>query len=212
MIKDIFPMQIYETHYDEFYKIKAEIIEKIMVLYTNTNEREKHLGEELSKYLLENGYGQGSVTSLKPFSRKLHNQINISPIFDFIIQHTNKFWKDIKFNSSYKPVLTNSWIYKESPDGNLDWHNHTSSVISGVFYINATPEMGNLMLENPSCLLLGSMPFEKNSWGPLLFDHVINVEDGKLVLFPGWMKHKTLKNKTNTDRIVLAFDFGVSPK
>ena len=212
MIKNIFPMQLYETHYEGFHNIKEDVTSKIMSLYTTPAEN--LMEEQFKRYIEAGGYNLSAFSALRPISRKLHNTISIAPVFDFIIHHVNEFWSSMKFYSNCKPVLNTSWVYKQAQGGGIDWHNHSPSTISGVFYINATPEMGNIMFENPSNLLLGLMPFEKpaGQWGPSMFEHEIDVADGKLILFPGWLKHKTLKNKTDTDRIVVAFDFGIAPK
>jgi hypothetical protein len=51
------------------------------------------------------------------------------------------------------------------------------------------------------------MPWDRNDSGPLGFEQEVNVEDGKLILFPGWMNHRTLANTDAADRIVMGFNF-----
>jgi hypothetical protein len=65
-----------------------------------------------------------------------------------------------------------------------------------VYYIKATGNEGNLRLINP-------LTYDK-------FVVDLNFEitpiTGKLILFPGWLKHQVLQNNSNNERISLAFN------
>jgi hypothetical protein len=65
-----------------------------------------------------------------------------------------------------------------------------------VYYIKATGNEGNLRLINPLThdKFVGDLDFE------------ITPITGKLVLFPGWLKHQVLQNNSTNERISLAFN------
>jgi hypothetical protein len=69
-----------------------------------------------------------------------------------------------------------------------------------VYYIKATGNEGNLRLINPLTYdkFVGDSNFE-----------IIPVT-GKLVLFPGWLKHQILQNNSLNERISLAFNLELS--
>jgi hypothetical protein len=67
--------------------------------------------------------------------------------------------------------------------------------------------MGNLRLEDPLDLLNGRMPVDFHHNTNSLY-HQEEVTDGKLLLFPGWMKHHTESNAIDQDRIVISFNIG----
>ena len=43
---------------------------------------------------------------------------------------------------------------------------------------------------------------------PYFQTHSVPVKDGKLVLFPGWVRHYTRSNMTKENRIITSFDIG----
>ena len=194
MIKQIFPTTIYETYFENYQDIKQEMVDKIIPLI-KSNDDNKH-------QLLINSFSTANTV------RDVHKKIDISVITDFINFHVDKYWKEIGFTSFVKPYILHLWVNKIPMGGNLASHNHNPNIMAGVFYISAKPEMGNLLLENPMELLLGRMPWENQEQKYLTFDHEIDVCDGKLVLFPGWLKHRTKFNLIDENRIVIGINFG----
>lgn len=193
MIKDIFSLKVYESQFTSYQYIKEETVNKILPFFEN-KENAKH-------DLLKNSF------SIANTIRDLHTRIDIKPIVDFINFSVNDYWTQLGFSKHLKPYILHMWANNVPVGGYLDSHNHNPNVIAGVFYINASPSMGNLRLENPLELLLGRMPWE-NNFNAVSFDHEIDVCDGKLILFPGWMKHRTLVNNIDDNRIVLGMNIG----
>jgi uncharacterized protein (TIGR02466 family) len=194
MIKNIFSTSIYETQFENYQNIKQEMLDKILPLIESKDEN-KHR-------LLMNSFSTANNV------RDLHKKIDISVITDFVNIHVNEYWKAIGFSSMLKPYILHLWANKVPLGGNLASHNHNPNIMAGVFYISASPEMGNLLLEHPMEELVGRMPWENPKQQYLTFDHEIDVCDGKLVLFPGWLKHKTLINSTDNNRLVIGMNFG----
>jgi ectoine hydroxylase-related dioxygenase (phytanoyl-CoA dioxygenase family) len=62
------------------------------------------------------------------------------------------------------------------------------------------------VFENPLEALLKHQPIkalqDRNTYHTL-FDHEVKVEAGDLVIFPGWLRHKTQVNSSNSDRIMI---------
>ena len=81
--------------------------------------------------------------------------------------------------------------------------------IASAFYVNATDDMGMLEIENPLDTILKLNPND-NRLVPHFDTHKVPVEDGKLVLFPGWVRHFTRSNMSNDDRIIISFNIGAN--
>lgn len=87
-------------------------------------------------------------------------------------------------------------------------HNHHGSIISGVYYPFAEKDMGNIEFHRaddmqyymPTLQKYNQFTSEKAVYKP---------ETGLLLLFPSWLKHQVLPNKSNKERISLAFNYGV---
>jgi hypothetical protein len=63
-------------------------------------------------------------------------------------------------------------------------------------------------LENPLDLVLGKSIYNTETRTPKRFNYEIESYSGKLVLFPGWMKHYTKANPTDNLRMSMAVNFG----
>jgi len=113
----------------------------------------------------------------------------------------------------YAPQLTTSWININKPNGRVLQNNvphlHPGRFFSFVYYVKAEINSGNLDLESPMRDLLGYAiplqiykgfnPFNSVKW-------TITPEPGKLIVFPGWIKHHAGNNQSNSDRISIAFN------
>ena len=78
-------------------------------------------------------------------------------------------------------------------------HSHKTDAWAGIYYVQAE-ETGNLMFYNPANLLNEckfNSPFVRNTG--------ILPKDGMLVLWPGWIPHEVIENKSNQQRINIAW-------
>ena len=78
-------------------------------------------------------------------------------------------------------------------------HSHKTDASAGIYYVQAE-ETGNLMFYNPANLLNEckfNSPFVRNTG--------ILPKDGMLVLWPAWIPHEVIENKSNQQRINIAW-------
>jgi uncharacterized protein (TIGR02466 family) len=193
MIKSIFPIDIYETKYENFEIIKESAVSELLLLDLQTHD---HTANLLT-----------SVMSLESSTKILTSQ-PLTPIVNFIKDHLDSFWSHLKYNGS--PVISHIWVQKYEKNGHCFPHHHNPHSLSGCFYINATPSHGNLRLQNPNENMLSQVSYQLRSdiefRTPGYFDHRVNVEDGKLIFFPSYLWHRSEINKLSDPRIVLAFN------
>ena len=78
-------------------------------------------------------------------------------------------------------------------------HTHTTDAWAGIYYLQAEGT-GNLVFTNPANLLL-----QCNPKSPYTRKTGIKPEDGMLVIWPGWVPHEVLENKSNKQRINIAW-------
>lgn len=192
MIKEIFPVKIYETEFKDYHLIKQEIVDKVLPYFDDKSQ--------VQHKLLNGGYSTANTI------RDIHKKIDIKVLEDFINHHINEYWKSIGFSSRLKPYILHMWVNKIPKGGNLASHNHNPNVLAGAFYISASPDTGNLCLEHPMDALMGRMPWENTNFAPISMDQEIDVTDGKLILFPGWLSHKTKINQVDDNRIVVGMN------
>jgi len=104
--------------------------------------------------------------------------------------------------------IYNLWLNINPPNAYNHLHNHVGSVLSGVYYIEATPQQGNLQIErsdNAECFIPEYV--EKDTYFTST-RATYAAKTGALYIFPSWLKHSVQGNRSSTDRISIAFNYG----
>ena len=120
------------------------------------------------------------------------------PLKDIIIKYINQYVAKFPYPSpNYK--ISSSWGYI-SKFNNLknNWHSHTNSNISGVFYLTkgASIAFNQTFLTKQYPFAIGG---DQN--------HIeLEIQEKQLVIFPSYLDHCILENKDNSNRISIAFN------
>ena len=128
---------------------------------------------------------------------------------DLLVDHLNNEIKECATQVGLPELqIYNIWLNINPPGSYNHLHNHLNSVLSGVYYVDAKPEQGNIQ-------------FERNDNGEYhIPDNVIKetyytstratyaAKTGALYIFPGWLKHSVQGNNTTQDRISISFNYG----
>jgi len=186
MIKPLFPTLIFE-------KVITDPVLSLLQEQVNTAlSNEKFIKiTELEHPRIGNFFGTGGIINLN------NNFIEDNDLYilkNVIIETISEHFNEVNIR------IKDSWVTKFLPGDTSQIHDHRSDVLSGVYYIKATGNEGNLRLINPLTYdkFVGDSNFE-----------IIPVT-GKLVLFPGWLKHQILQNNSLNERISLAFNLELS--
>jgi len=108
-----------------------------------------------------------------------------------------------------KPVLGNMWANINYPGGYNRPHLHPNSLFSGVYWVKAPENSGNLLVYEPRPGAQCNMPNRKK--GPLpsqLWREVNYVpKAGRAIMFPSWLWHEVRPNESDDIRISVSFNF-----
>lgn len=102
--------------------------------------------------------------------------------------------------------LTGCWanMYKSSGVG--PYHTHPNNYLSGVYYVDAPEDCGQLKFidPRPQAALISPVAIEATEYnsGSLFLD----AKEGKMVVFPSWLPHTVLPNKSAEIRTSIAFN------
>jgi uncharacterized protein (TIGR02466 family) len=104
-------------------------------------------------------------------------------------------------------IINNKHDYNSS-------HSHTNALWSGVYYVKADKDSGNLNLYDPR---LQAHTTHHYTNGEKLHDiNYTRMEfaptTGKCLIFPGWLIHDVSPSKSDNDRVIISFNIGQSPK
>ena len=173
-----------------FDEIKQNVYDSLIPMF---NER--------SVYKHAEGTGKSLYNQVEG---RLHEMVDIKPIIDFVTLHARLYWKELGYRNVHDVHVMHSWANINPPGGFITAHTHSPAPLAASFYVNATPEMGNLFLEHPLVTLLSHQPYNTGYLG-YSNKQEVEVLSGKLVMFPGYINHWTGKNPTSETRMGLAF-------
>jgi uncharacterized protein (TIGR02466 family) len=204
-ITPIFSLPIYEVEIPNFSLIENDLFNYITQNFTSDfiNDYHEH----------DHPIRNGALTriydkfSYEKNGEKIADE-NFKKVFNFIDDHGKEYWKILGLSNMLNPYILQLWATVTKKGGFVASHNHNPVPISGVFYVKSTPVQGNLFLENPLDLVLGKSPRQVDSLTPTRLNYEVESKSGKLVLFPGWMKHFTRPNPTDEIRMSMAVNFG----
>jgi uncharacterized protein (TIGR02466 family) len=165
-------------------------------------ENEKHVSYiELCKE-------ENLTTSYFKWNNTLHD-LDLNELHDEIIDCSLKYSEHIGLQLERESIRIDSWINFFYPNQSEHQHNHYTNFLSGVYYVKATSESGAYRFFDPAS--------QKVMWKSMFLNNAKtnfnnqNVgeylpENGKLIVFPSWLEHSVLANKTNEIRISIAFN------
>jgi len=199
---DIFAHSICEIEFPNYERIHEELVNHIKTHFDEgfSNEYAGH-DHPIKNGAIKNIYDKFSKPIENPALLELNNWME---------EQGRKYWEVLNLSKFLEPYVMQLWVNAVPRGGFVASHNHNPVPISGVFYINAEPRMGNLYLENPMELVLGKSSYHTDTRTPTRFTYEIESKSGKLVFFPGWLKHHTKPNPTDEIRMSMAVNYGCS--
>lgn len=122
--------------------------------------------------------------------------------FETISPLITEFLEQLAFTGDWE--FKNAWANVYPNGAYVPHHNHGDMHWSGVYYLSAMEGCGDLKLLDPKEYSLSNEPTNTKWRGN---NHTkISVTPGKLVMFPGYLKHETDPNYSEGDRIVISFN------
>jgi uncharacterized protein (TIGR02466 family) len=140
----------------------------------------------------------------------LHLEEYSKTVSDIVLQHTKLYWKILDIDPRLEPRIDQCWSNIHYNNSLTVEHSHSLYPIVATLYIKAEKNSGDLVLINPMEYGLTHIPY-----GVAIENKIetsIPVSTGDLILFPGWIRHKTKENLSNHPRIVMSYNINYSGK
>jgi uncharacterized protein (TIGR02466 family) len=105
--------------------------------------------------------------------------------------------------------LASAW-FVVSPAGAANVrHVHPQTFLSGAYYIKAPEGSSPICFHDPRLTKVYATPMSTNPQGtPYTAETVkYQVEERRLIIFPGWLEHSVPAHQASGERIVLSFNF-----
>ena len=101
-------------------------------------------------------------------------------------------------------TLTKMWTTIYPQGAFMPEHVHSNSLFSGVFYAKAEPQCGEIVFHDPAWV--AKTMSSKDGHHSHNAKYKVTPETGLMVIFPGWLPHRTLPNRSGEDRIMISFN------
>lgn len=191
MIHSLFSLPVYHTNISN--EIQLDNIEESL------------LGEfEKSSPSMSPLEKNGGISTYSTHS-SLHNESFSHELNSIILQHVKRYWKVLNIDSRLEPDIDECWSNIHYQGSSTEYHSHSLMPVVATFYVKAKPNCGELVLINPMEYGLTHIPYEV----PIeqKTETKLEVLSGDLVLFPGWVRHRTEPNFSDDNRIVMSYNF-----
>lgn len=192
---DWFPTPVWHFTVDNYQQLNSILLQEI-----DAEQQRDRVGEKWSNVL-----GWHSVNDLhkrdvfNDFTKIIH--VNVLEVATFLQWDLQQFSLNI----------TTCWAIVNGKFASNFVHNHPNSILSGVYYLQAPENCGGIFFSDPrpaSQMLIPPVTefslwtFPKVSYKP---------HEGTMILFPSWLLHGVEMNMSESVRISLSFNIGMSP-
>ena len=180
-------------------------------------EKFENFNPELSNYIYNlNKSDKAGVTKSnrggwhsEDFDLRDENSIQFKFALELQKYILNTF-KELGWKTENKKIQIKSiWAIINKKDDFNVIHSHPNSLLSAAYYVKAPKDCGRFQIENPNSIKKHIAPeiVNKNEHNVLLAG--IEINEGDLIIFPGYLPHKVARNQSDEDRIVISFNVDI---
>ena len=187
MLDSIFSVDIYRTKFADVSVLERarQAVNDLDFTVINNEIADTYISDQLSR-------------TTRPNQNNLHTMNEFKPLSNFIETESKKYWDMLGYYTDVNPRVWLSWANISDYSESIRVHNHCKSPLTGIVYLEAGDDCGDLVFENPMDLIIGGQPIKmpyKN------FVRALKVTTGDVILFPGYIKHYTETNTSNNPRV-----------
>lgn len=192
---ELFPITIFKNFYPDTDTLKNNLFKKLENVFKETEQN-------------NNAFMRDGTLCSYNTSSYLHKDFpdDLNDVVEFVTETARKYWNKCNYHSELNPYVFQVWANKTPKGGWIHSHLHGNMPFTAVLYVDACPDQGNLILENPLDMILMTQPISPNIAYPMVKE--ISVQTGDLIMFPGYLKHRVKPNNTDNDRLILGFNIG----
>lgn len=191
MIRNLFSLPIYHINLKD--QLDIDLIKR-------------NLYDEFKKSSTEkSGLEHNGGVSTYSTNSKLHLNSYMNDLNQIISQHVEIYWKILDIDEGLLPEIDECWSNIHFEGSFTEQHSHSLMPVVATFYVSAEKECGDLIFINPMEYSITHLPYSVPIENKT--ESKIAVKTGDLILFPGFVRHKTGQNYSSQDRIVVSYNF-----
>jgi uncharacterized protein (TIGR02466 family) len=191
----LFPTVVYKNFYDKVNDLRYNLFSKLDSVFSDTIDNNNVFMK------------QGTLCSYNSNSY-LHKEFpnETKEVVEFVEAAAREYWRGCQYHAELTPYVFQMWANTTPQGGYVEPHLHGNMPFTAVLYVDASPEQGNIIIENPLDMVLMTQPISPEVKYPM--GEELEVNTGDLIIFPGYLKHRVLPNTTDRDRLIIGFNIG----
>jgi uncharacterized protein (TIGR02466 family) len=204
-IDPAFPVPILNVDLDNCAELNAKL-RRVIDKYFDSVDKKRVLSHEWNRQLITKDRAKLGYTSFNCETLTMKKEFAF--FFQSLSPLITQFFNALQFHGRWEFV--NAWSSVYPKGAWVPSHNHGDAHWSGVYYVATSEACGDLVFWDPKEYALANEPSGFMFRG----NHHIKVTpvDGKLCVFPGYLKHETLPNQSEHDRIIISFNIRAFPR
>ncbi len=137
----------------------------------------------------------------------MHTKPEYKPLVDELFRMVHQVFNEEFLDG--EPKLGNMWANINPPGGYNAPHIHPNSLFSGVYYVKAPENSGDLVCNEPRAGAQLNMPARKKGKPPKHLWREVHLKpiEGRIIIFPFYLWHSVAPNQSNDIRISVSFNF-----
>ena len=160
--------------------------------------------DSMSEFIEKQGESKTKFNEGWQSTPDIHNHIKFKALTEKIMILSKNYFDELKWQySDYE--ITDMWATISPPNNYHRPHSHSNNVLSGVFYIKSD-ESANIVFADPRQQAHVLEPkidtWQLNNAPNWSYPSTVN----RLILFPSYLTHHVPVNKSNQNRISVAFN------
>ena len=136
-----------------------------------------------------------------PFMSNVIKEYKCHNFLEFLKREVRDFMGMLNYDTPMEYIIDASWITKTAKGKFALEHTHGATDISGVYYIKTNEKDGNLFFKDPNERSVSNLIMDL-----IVQQNVAPLQQGLLVLWPGFLSHGTFANETDHERLSLSFN------
>ena len=108
------------------------------------------------------------------------------------------------YDPNWQRQIEESWINVHPPGAWTGEHHHQNAMFATTAYLSKPKNSGEFLVRNPLEIYKKGEPTHPDYWNMQRYWAPINVDTNDILIFPGWVTHKTQKNHSEENRYILS--------
>ena len=201
---DAFPPYIYKVHYDFGFENIRDKVDTFLNDVAIIKEEHRLNDPENDGGISSVHYNYAGPSYKEHRFGLPHTWEEFKLYYEFLRHAMSAISSEWGYNPNWEKNISESWINVHPPGGWTGEHHHQNVMFATTAYLSKPEDSGEFMVRNPLESYKKAEPVLASYWSNEKYWAPIEVNTNDVLIFPGWLTHKTQKNHSKENRYILS--------